>query len=365
MRLTARAMELAGENIELRQALTTRVAFGSRSGILPVGQFKCEAAFVRGILELEIECVAVSPSGVILQIADHAVIPVPHLDAGEHYLGVGLGVEMSQFEVEETPFERPSYRYEFRRLEELEDNDLVPVLRLTAQNDTLSIDPRYIAPFFEVRSDPRIAQAREEIYGKAKKLATHDNVTKVEVRRALLNYVFLLGTGNLLDSVIELARITKSLVSTLRYYIIEPFAESVPEIPHLFLQDIEKWFSWINEYLDLALATVDKVVIEDEKINLDALKAEVKAELSEELMQQVNTVVDERVAQLRDSLKAEIEEVLKDFVSGAFRQRLHDDLQSELSPLLYDELYDKLYQALSELFEKRKEENESTYIPLI
>ena len=365
MQLTSRALALAGENIALLQALTTRAAFGGRIGILPVTPFKCEASFVRGSLEVEIDCMAVSPSGVLLQVSDHAVVRVPKLDPGEHYLGVGLGSEMSQFEVEETPFERPVYNYVFCSLEEVRDKDLVPVLKFKVDGGTLSICPEYIAPFFTASSDPRIRGFANEISDSLKKLVDHPNLTKIEARRALLNYAFLLGTGNLVDSVAEISRITKSLASSLKHYINGPFAEADCDIPELSLLDIQKWFSWLKSYLELSFATVEKVVIEDEKIDIDDLKAQIKAELSQEIMDQVNTVVDEKVSQLRDGLKAEIEEVLKDFVSGAFRQRLHDDLQGELSPQLYSELYDSLYQALSEMFEKRKEGGESTYIPLI
>ena len=131
MELTAETFSGIGEQLEFRQQLAIRAALGSnRMGLVPDSPFICNGIFVKNRFEVTgFRCTALLPSGRMIDADEDVQVTIPMLFGNLYYLTVGFSDEKVEFEKKGVPFIRPHYIYGIHTIEEVEKNDLFPLLR--------------------------------------------------------------------------------------------------------------------------------------------------------------------------------------------------------------------------------------------
>jgi len=366
MELTAETLTALFRYEDAYSVSLLRSTFGSRAGILPAKEFKCESSFVRKSLEFRLSgCLAVLPSGNLLDVDESASLEIPKLDEGEYYVTVGQGEDRIEFECDEVPMSRPVYHYRLRKFEELSRNDELPFLRLEVEGGEVTVDRDYIPPFRQMLSDSRFSDILDTLSAKLGTIAGHPNLAHGDGRRTILHYQFMLGGFTMERRVDELLQLSAELAQSVRHHIWLPNKDDVGQIPVCSEYDVRKWFKWLDSFLDGASEILDGVVLKDETIDYDKLYGQLRKELFETLHPQLMDEVQKRVESLREDMQAQISETLKDFISGEFRRKLHDELDVELSGTLEQKLYSSLYEALYDALFVPEVKEEDTFTPRI
>ena len=140
------------ERLDFRQQVALRAALGShRLGLLPDAAFSCKGMFVKNKLEIShLRCLAVLPSGRIIDADEPVVLPVPMLYGNEYYLTIGIGNGQIAFEKEDVPFSRPQYEYAILSMEQMLQADVFPLMRFSVQEGVFSIDENFIPPYLQI-----------------------------------------------------------------------------------------------------------------------------------------------------------------------------------------------------------------------
>ena len=147
--------------------------------------------------------------------------------------------------------------------------------------------------------------------------------------------------------------------------------------------DIVQWLHWFTTFLSGSIVVLDKVVLEDNTIDYDALlkqaKAELYAQLHEELIEKLLAETKEELLrlvkeELQNSL-AQQTQTLIDYTNNSLKPMLQEHLHSEmmrsmteLESVLTEKLYERLYEMLFEhLFNALyiPEPESEKFIPLI
>lgn len=366
MQLTAETLNTLFASFYERQLVAVRSVNIGRIGVMPGYANRVRGVFVRDTIEVEIhDLMAVLPSGIIANIDETAVVKVPLLYGDTYYFTVGVSDALVSFESNGVPFVRNEYSFAISSFDEMVAASAFPLIRFSVKDGVFSIDDQYIMPCLATDGDSRIAGCVGEMADRLRTLAGHPNIADEALRTSLLGFAFRLdGFCTGARRVADLVLTTREVASAIDYFIVRPNNQDAeaPMEPSFF--DIDRWFVWLKDYIDSATAILDGVVVEKEKIDLEAIKQELRAEIYDHIQPDLERMVNERVDNLSDALQSRIEDVLKDYVNGKVLVELRDSLRLQLDADLRSSLYADLYQALYAVLFVPKED-EDAFVPLI
>ncbi|MDR1881994.1 MAG: type VI secretion system baseplate subunit TssK [Prevotella sp.] len=369
MEITAQTFRELDGNIDLRQEVIGRIAHAGLTGLLPNVPFCCHGAFVKNKFEIErLACMALLPSGRVLNMDEAVEISIPMLYGDKYYFTAGFGDGRTEFAKEGAPYNRPNYDYAIHSLEELEGSDLLPLMRFKVNEDVFSIDADYIPPCLLLESDSRFADFIGRFREKLSALAGHEHLEQGEGKRALQRYHYLLKDYDPKNSVSTFIQLTREIAQAIDYYIIAPNTETPVQIAVCSLYDVQAWLGWLEDYAGTAASILEKTEPKDHGMDLEALKAQLKAEIHEQLYPELYQNLHDK---LKEELCREITEELRDrlteYVNGPLKTELYEYLQGGLADTLYARLYDALYDALlnNAVFYAPVKEAEDEFTPVI
>ena len=349
MAITAQTFKELYRDLDFHQQVAVRAALGgSRLGLLPGAEFSCNGVFVKNTYEIErFRCLAVLPSGSILNADEKVTVTIPMLFGDTYYLTVAFGQEERTFEREGVPYVCSQKVYAIHSLEELSLEDLMPVARFKVSEGVFSVDADFIPPCLLLDADERFKQYGQAYSERLEAIASHANMEEGEGKRAMLRYLFLLKGYQWDGGVREFIQLTQEIAQAVDYYIVRPHTETPVEVPVPTQYDIQRWLQWLSNYLYGAVSILDGVVLEDKTIDYEALLAQAKAELYEKLNPELR---EQLLLQIKEELRTELQQKLSDslmeFINGSLRNTLHDSLAGELDPSLHEKLYTELYEQL-------------------
>lgn len=388
MEITAQTFLGMAEHWDFKHRLALRTALGSnRMGLLPEAPFQCNGIFVKNRFEIEgLQCMALLSSGRIVNADEDVQVTIPMLFGERYYLTVGFGEGNAEFDRQGVPFIRPRYVYGIHTIEEIESDDLFPLLRFRVNDGVFSIDADFIPPCVLLTADKRFKEYIDMYVDKLSALSCHPNFENGEGKRAILRYVFRLKGYNMQSSMHDFVLLTQEIAQAIDYYIVTPYHEQPIEVPQPSQVDIQYWLQWLDDYLAGASVILNGVVLEDNTIDYEALLAQAKAELYEKLHPEL---IAKLLADMKEELRAEMQqqtETLTTYINETLKTSILEQLVSEVdtrTTQLNDNLtakFDQLGKNLSEsLFEKLyfdlfdhlfnalyvPEPEEKEYIPLI
>ena len=202
MELTAETFSGISEQWDFRQMLAIRAAVGnSRMGLVPGSPFNCNGIFVKNRFEVSgFRCQAVLPSGRVIDADEDIEVTIPMLFGDKYYLTVGFGNDQVEFEKKGVAFVRPHYVYGIHTGEEIEANDLFPLLRFHVAEGIFSADTSYMPPCLLLTENIRFKEYLNSYLEQMTILSTHPNLAEGEGKRAFLRYVFQLKNYNIKNS---------------------------------------------------------------------------------------------------------------------------------------------------------------------
>ena len=365
MELTADTFNEVFEKWDFRQRLAIRAALGcNHMGLVPGAPFSCNGTFVKNRYEVtNMQCMALLPSGRIVNAEEDVQVPIPMLFGDKYYLTIGFANEQTEFEKKGIPFVRPRYAYAIHTIEEVESADVFPLSRFSVNDGVFSIDTDYIPPCLLLEDEPRFKTYIDQYTELMNALAIHANMADGEGKRALLRYVFQLKSFSLQSTMQDFILLTQEMAQAIDYYIMTPNNQS-KEIPAPHHADIQAWLGWVVSYMQGAAVILDGVVLDNTVIDYEALLAQAKAELYEKLHPEL---IEKLLADLKAELQAEMRqqtEQLTTYINENLKNAILEELKNEMddrtgkmSQMLtekfeefrkdtYDQLYDKLYFAL-------------------
>jgi hypothetical protein len=304
----------------------------------------------------------------------------------KYYLTVGFGDDQVEFEKKGVTFVRPHYTYGIHTGEEVEANDLFPLLRFHVAEGIFSADISYMPPCLLLTENPQFKVYIESYTEQMTILATHPNLADGEGKRAFLRYVFMLRSYNMKNSMQSFILFTQEIAQAINYYIVTPNRDLPIEIPQPQQIDIQAWLQWLEDYMKGAAVILDGVVLEDNTIDYEALLAQAKKELYEKLHPElIEKLLADMKEELREEMRQQTEQLttyINETLKTAILEQLTtemNDRQTKMSEMLtvkFDELakdlneslYEKLYVALFENLFKAlyvPEPEEEKFVPLI
>ena len=370
MEMTAQTLAGMNQHIDFQQQVAIQAALGNtRIGLLPNVPFNNKGNFVRNTFEIEhFRCMALLPSGRIIDADELAVVTIPMLYGSQYYLTVGFGEEQTEFEKDGVAYIRPQYIYQINTLEELEGKDVLPIVRFTVNDGVFSVDADFIPPTLQLVCDERYPLHIQQLVNRLESLVTHEHLVDELGKRALLHFLFLLRGYNLRNLTSDFIQFTQEIAQAVCYYILTPHtqAEQAIDLPTPSQYDVEHWLNWLDNYLGGAVSVLDQVVLEDHSIDFDELKAQIKAELYEQMTPELHDrLLSEIKEELRTELEQHLSETLTRYMEETLKPTLHDQLAEELSVDLYKKLYDALYEALYNALFVPTEKEDDEFMPLI
>lgn len=353
MELTADTFLTLREELDRQQQTALRAAIGvNRTGRLIGSPFANEGIFVKNSFEMDrFRCLAILPSGRLIDVDERVTVDIPMLYGSEYYLGVGIGDTLVEFEKKGIPHMRPQYKYKVCTAEELEKEDMMPVVRFHSENGLFSIDPEFIPPCLSLAEDARFKEYTDTFVSRIQNIVTHKNLEEGEGKRVLTRYMFRLKSFGMNNSIQDYQILIQETAHAVDYYIASPNLETPPAIPQPMPTDIQKWLKWIDEYLAGAVSILDTVVVEDNTIDYEALLAQAKKELYEQLNPELHEklltqIKEELNAELSDTLRQTLTTYIEETLQPTLKELLGRELYNQLSDKLFTDLYDKLYNAL-------------------
>ena len=385
MEITAKTLIGLEEKLDFQRRVAIRAALGNtRMGMVPGSVLSCNGSFFKNTFEIEhLQCKALLPSGRVVDADEQAVVPIPMLFGDRYYLTIGVGEGRIEFEKDGVAYTRPVYEYALKTQDEVESEDVMPMMRFSVKDGVFSIDTDYIPPCLSLNSEPRFVHYIDRYVDQMGMIASHENLEEGDGKRCLLRYLFILKGYNLKNSVHDFVMLLQEIAQAIDYFIITPNMDQPVDMLEPTQIDVQLWLDWFGNYLTGAVAVLDKVVLEDNTIDYDALlrqaKAELYAQLHEELIvkllaetkeellkmvkeemqnaldQQTQTLTDYINNKMRPELLAQIQDELKHSLS---------QLQDELSERIYESLYEELFEHLFNALYVPEPENEK-FVPLI
>ena len=260
---------------------------------------------------------------------------------------------------------------------------MIPLIRFSVNEGVFSIDTEYIPPCLLMTSDYRFAEYVEKYVWQLTAITSHQNLEEGDGKRALLHYLFIMKGYNLKNSVHDFVMLLQEIAQAVSYYIITPNEEQSVEMLEPTQTDVQLWLAWFNDYLEGAVAVLDKVVLEDHTIDYDALlkqaKEELYAQLHEELIVKLLSETREELLKL---VKEELEnslaqqtQTLTDYINNTMKPDLLEQIQTglkrslavmedNLSEKIYERLYEELFEHLFNALYVPEPESEK-FVPLI
>ena len=367
MELTAQTFRSLSEDLDFRQQLALQAALGNhRMGLLPGAEFINTGCFVKNRFEMErFRCLAVLPSGRLVDADESVAIDIPMLYGTEYYLTVSIGLNVVEFEKEGIPYVRPQYEYAINTLEEVEQADVLPVVRFRADNGVFSVETDFIPPCLMLSADARFQTYIGRYAEQLQALIAHANLEEGEGKRALLRYLFRLKSYGQNNAVHDFVLLLQEMVQAIDYYIVTPQVEEPKPVPEPSPADVERWLRWVEDYLTGASSVLDHVVLEDNTIDYFALLEQAKKELYERLNPELYEKLLLKIkGELREELQTHLTAALQSYVDDNAKPELGSLLSTELHEKLHGQLYPELYEALfNALYVPTPEEEE--FIPII
>lgn len=367
MQLTSTTFSNLDENLELRQQAAVQAANGTRFGRLANTDFDANGVFVQGAFEIpQFKCFAVLPNGLLISPDEPVSVRFPRLSDGWAYLTVSLGADILEYEKEGVPYVRQSYDYDILPQNEmLRQCDVLPVVRFRIEEGRCSIDNAFIPPCLMFGSDERLSTWRETISQLLEKIAKHANMKEGDCQQTLLRYLFRLRAVSLRHSQEDFLLVVSETVQAVRYFVVQANgAEDVP-VADPDPYDVDLWLSQVKDYFTEAVRILDGVVLVDDSIDFEALKAQLREELLAILQPEMETRIDTTIQALRDDLNQRLSEALREYIDGTFRRKLEEELNISISEALRPDLYDSLYKALYDALFVPQVEEEDNFMPLI
>ena len=367
MELTAQTFLDMDANLDVRQQTAIRAALGDRCmGVLPKMPFNCTGSFYTNRYEIErLQCTALLPSGKIIQVDEPVSIPIPILYGNDYYLTVGFGTGQATFEKEGVPYVRPQYTYAIQTMEEVTSNDVLPITHFIVNNGSFAVDNDYVPPCLLLTSHKVFAKLQQHYAEQLATLAEHANLKEGDGKRAMQRYLFMMKAFNMEGRVVDFITLTQEIAQAVDYFIMKPNTEHPTDIPQPMQADVMKWLRWMEDFLTGAATVLDGVVLEDDSIDYEALRAQAKKELYEqlnpELYEKLLAIIKK---ELREELTQKLGNELKIYMEETVKPELERTLNAELHQKLYEELYTELFEHLfNALYVPEPEEKE--FIPLI
>ena len=263
MEITAQTFIGLEEKLDFQQQIAIRAALGStQMGMLPGTELSCKGVFVKNTFEVEnLRCMALLPSGKIIDADEKAVVPIPMLFGDSYYLTIGISDTTTSFEKEGVPYLRPHYEYALLSLEEAESQDVMPLVHFNVKDGMFSIDTGYIPPCLLMTGNQQFVTCVEKYVSKLSTITSHQNLEEGDGKRALLHYLFIMKGYSQRNSVHDFLMLLQEIAHAVDYYIISPNTEQPIVIPQPRQVDVMKWLNWFEDYLTGAVAVLDKVVL--------------------------------------------------------------------------------------------------------
>lgn len=368
MELTAQALREFAESLNFKQQVTSSISHHHRLGILPDVPYSCEGAFVKNVLEINhFRCMAVLPSGRIIDACDDVTVKIPLLYGEKYYLTVAFGPDEVSFGKGEVPFVRPQYVYDIHTFEELAQSDCLPIMKFIVKDGVFNIDAAYIPPQFLLETDERFAEYIHTFTERLSQITSHANLEDGDGKRCLLRYLFELKSYDLQDTTQHFMQFIQCVAHTVDYHIMQPNTESAPQIPACSRYDVSEWLEWFADYLTGAISVLNKVVLEDHSIDYEKLKQEIQADVYHRVYDEIYGQVKRDILdKFNPEMEKQIKEALTNYINHELKQDLRESLQQELSTSLHEKLYQPLYDALyNALYVPVEEEEEEEFVPQI
>lgn len=367
MQLTPATFSNLDENLDIRQLAAMRATSGTCFGRLANTEFCVEGVFVQGVFEVpQFKCFAILPSGCLINPDEPVSVRFPRLTDGYAYLTVSLGNEMVEYEKEGVPYVRQAYNYEILPENEmLRQNASMPVVRFCIENARCTIDRDFIPPCLQFDADDRLVAWRDTFAEMIETLARHSNMKEGDGQQTLLRYMFRLRSFNLRHNLNDFLLLISEMVQAVRYFIVLSNNAEDRQIDEVSCYDVSLWFNKVKEYLIDASRVLDGVVLVDESIDFEALKAQLKSEIYAMLQPEMQAHIDQSVQALRDDLNQKLSDALRDYIDGTFRRELEEGLSVSISEALRQDLYDKLYRALYDALFVPQTQEDDNFMPLI
>lgn len=355
------------ESTEERQRLLRRVMYGTKYGILPGTKCDVRGFFVKKHFEFEIrELKALLPSGKLLDIEEKGKVAIPKLGEGDYFVTVGFGEKMVEFTSKGVIYSRPEYVYKIYGKDDAGEHDVLPLFKMRVEDGTVSMDEEYLIPCMQTDSYDCFRDIVGEMAERTRLIAEHKSMGEGDGRRTMLEFMFRLKETDKCCQLTDLLALMRELARAVNYYIIEKYAEEKDIIPECRQNDVREWIKWLNGYLEKALAVLDGVTLDDDKIDYETLKAQLKEEILGQLREEIDEKISSNVGKMGEELRTEISESIRKYVDEEFREALtaeiSETLQNALREELFDSLFDDLYNAL---YVPEQEDEEEKFMPLI
>ena len=385
MEITAKTLIGLEEKLDFQRRVAIRAALGNtRMGMVPGSVLSCNGSFFKNTFEIEhLQCKALLPSGRVVDADEQAVVPIPMLFGDRYYLTIGVGDGHIEFEKEGVAYTRPVYEYSLKTEDEVESDDVMPMMRFSVKEGVFSIDADYIPPCLSLLSEPRFEEYVDRYVVQMSAITSHQNLEDGDGKRALLHYLFILKGYNLKNSVHDFILMLQEIAQAVDYYIITPHMDQPVDMKEPSQIDIQLWLDWFSNYLAGAIAVLDKVVLEDNTIDYDALlrqaKAELYAQLHEELIVKLLAETKEELLKMvKDEMQNALDQqtqTLTEYINNTMRPELLAQIQAEIkhslnmmedkiSEKIYERLYEQLFEHLFNALYVPEPENEK-FVPLI
>lgn len=388
MEVTAASMRAVAMTDELKHRIAMRAALGAvRMGRLPDMPFECHGVFVKNSFEaVNFRCVALLPSGKMVDAEEDLTVNIPMLFGESYYLTIGVTDELREYEREGVAYVTPRYTYGIHTQEEIEQNDMLPLVRFKAKDGVLSIDSNFIPPCLVLDTDERYKAYADKYTEHLDRLAHHPNLEEGEGKRALLHYLFLLKGYDMRGSVQGFVTLMQEIAQAINYYVFSRHQDNLVEVPQVSYIDLQLWLQWLDDFFTGTTSVLNSVVLEDNTIDYEALLAQAKAELysrlhpelikklladmKEELRAEMLRQTEKITTYINDTLKVELESHFTDLLKEKSLQldndlqnhvlQMSDNLSHSLFEKIYFELFENLYNALY-----LPEPKEEPFVPLI
>ena len=324
MEITAQTFIGLEEKLDFQQQIAIRAALGStQMGMLPGTELSCKGVFVKNTFEVEdLRCMALLPSGKIIDADEKAVVPIPMLFGDSYYLTIGISDTTTSFEKEGVPYLRPHYEYALLSLEEAESQDVMPLVHFNVKDGMFSIDTGYIPPCLLMTGNQQFVTSVERYVNKLSTITSHQNLEEGDGKRALLHYLFIMKGYSQRNSVHDFLMLLQEIAV---------LVDNTIDYEALLRQAKAELYAQLHEELIVKL-------LEETKEKLIAL---VKEEMQNALEQQTQTLTNYINNQMKPMLMEELRTEMNHSLS-----LMEEDLKDHLYERLYQELFEHLFNAL-------------------